>query len=243
MTSELDILFQDEHLIAVNKPPGLATHAGEGHRERNLVSELQSWLEAHEVAFEPPLAPANRLDVDVSGVVLFALGAEARSRLGKLIQEQRLRKVYWAVVAGRTRNKGVINRDVPDDGRSKPARTRYRTLATSGRFSLLKLTIETGRKHQIRRHLVAIGHPILGDRRYGHTKAAVGFRRRFDVERIMLHARQITCDHPMTGQRLHVVASPDADWGDIVEQLELSGQQALQPPEHADDAGADESED
>lgn len=224
--SELDILYRDEHLLAVNKPAGLATHAAEGHREKNLVAMLQRWLESQGIAFEGPLAPANRLDAEVSGIILFALDAETRTRLGKLVQAQGLRKVYWAIVAGRTRHKGVINRDIVDDGVARTARTRYRTLSTSGRFSLIKVSIDTGRKHQIRRHLTAIGHPILGDRRYGHTRAAVGFRRRFEVERIMLHARQITCEHPMTGRRLHLVCSPDASWFDIMDELGL----ALAPP-------------
>lgn len=217
----LDVLRLHADLLAVNKPAGIPVHAGQGHDD-HLIARVERHLTREGLAFEGPLGPANRLDRDVSGVVLIGLTADMRAALAARFEAREVRKVYVAAVLGKTWDKGVINRPL---GRGKtapkPARTRYRRLATTGKTSFLKLTAETGLSHQIRRHLAGIQHPILGDDRYGSTRGATRWREQMGLDRIMLHARQITLEHPTTGERFHVVASPDDAWQRVITRLGL----------------------
>lgn len=217
----LDVLFQDAHLLAVNKPAGLAVHPGLDNEEENLVVWVRRHLEASSIQVEG-LAPANRLDKEASGIVLFGLTPDAKTGLGKLFETHQVKKSYWIITSGRLRDKGVINRALKrGDETEKLSKTKYKTIASSEKASLAKAWTESGRTHQVRRHLASIGHPILGDVRYGYTKAATTARKQLSFQRILLHARQITCTHPVTGDRLHLVASPGAEWDSIVSRLGL----------------------
>ncbi len=128
--------------------------------------------------------------------------------------------------------KGVINRPLKAPGKKGPAqeaRTRYRLLSSTGDHSYIKVQPDTGRTHQVRRHLAGVSHPILGDIRHGFAPAARQFLSKFKVDRIMLHARQLSLPHPITGERVHIVATPDSGWFDILEALGLSNP-AGKPP-------------
>jgi len=222
-TPLLDVLFHDEHLIAVNKPAPLAVHST-GQDDDHLIARVLEHLNTHNIPFEPPLAPANRLDRGTSGLVLVPLTADARHATAERFAQREVRKVYWAMTLGRTRPKGAINRPLKPPGKDpkpQPARTRYRQLAATAQHSLLWVQPDTGRTHQVRRHLAGIGHPILGDTRHGVKRGALAFRQRFNVDRHMLHARQLSLAHPITDARLHIVATPNPDWFDILEALGL----------------------
>ncbi len=219
-TADLDVLFRDEHLIALNKPTGVAVHPSPGHQQDNLRCRLQAYLEANAIPFDAPLAPANRLDLEASGVVIFALTTTCRTALGTCFADKSVEKTYWVIVHGRLRPKGVINKAL-GRGREekKEARTRYRSLAHTAQHSLAKAWTSTGRTHQVRRHFAAIGHPLLGDTRYGSKRHQ---QQNSTCARLFLHARQVDFIHPITGQALRILASPDELWRQTVDAFPIA---------------------
>lgn len=169
--------------IAIHKPFGLRMHPANADGEDDLVA----WL-GRQPDLPPEMAPAHRLDLGASGIVLCSPSAEGRRELARWFAEGLVQKTYLAVVHGRTHKKGTIQRKLADGRRKKPldAVTRYRRLEWLGGFTLVKAQPETGRKHQLRRHLHGIGHPIVGDDRYRprHRRRIPGF-----PGRLWLHAR------------------------------------------------------
>ena len=183
--SEPIILSRDGSLWAVHKPAGMLVHATAGD-----TSDLMHWLESHHESARG-IAPCHRLDVGTSGVVLCSTDASVRGEIGAAFAAGTVKKQYLALVYGATHKRGVIKRPLKS-ARSKgmvEARTRYLRLELFGGFSLVQLNPETGRKHQIRRHLKGIGHPIVGDTRYGPRR----FRRVPGFPgRLWLHAKRLT---------------------------------------------------
>ncbi len=156
------ILASHGPVVAVFKPAGVMVHPG---TDGSL--DLVTWLEHHPDA-PPGLVPVHRLDKDASGLVLCAGDPRDRAEASGWFQEGTIRKVYLALCQGHAHKKGVIRRSLADARRRKPLRavTRYRLHEALGGFSLLRVEPETGRKHQIRRHLHGVGLPIVGDDRY-----------------------------------------------------------------------------
>jgi len=170
-------------LWALAKPAGMAVHpAGEA-----AGLDLVTWALTQADA-PPGMSPVNRLDRGTSGLVLMSADAELRGRLGQAFAQGKVRKDYRALVHGRARKKGVIRRPLPDSrrGRALEAVTRYRLLEALGRCSYLRVRPETGRKHQIRRHLAGVGLPVLGDRRHGERSDPPGA-----PERLWLHCARL----------------------------------------------------
>lgn len=186
-----DILYEDGWIIAFNKPPGLPMHHAAEVGPDNLVDSATSFIRSREQAAHPDrlitlsLRPINRLDRGTSGVVLLAKSSSAAGMFGRTVMEGGLSKLYLAMVSGRLSGSGEITAAV--DG--KEAATRYESLAATGSSSLVALWPLTGRMHQLRLHLRHIGHPILGDRRYGgpHLPAYAGH---------FLHAFSTSFVHP-----------------------------------------------
>ena len=200
------VCFRDRHLLVVDKPAGLLSVPGRGERHGDCV--LRRVQICH-----PGARVVHRLDMDTSGLLLFALHAEAQSRLSRLFQAHGVDKQYLAVVAGRLPGvRGTIDlplaadwpnrpRQCVDQARGKPALTRWARLtydphADRSRLLLMPLT---GRSHQLRVHLQALGHPILGDPLYGDDST------RGAAQRLLLHARRLAFEHPFEpGRRLDV---------------------------------------
>jgi 23S rRNA pseudouridine1911/1915/1917 synthase len=211
----LRIVYEDDDLIVVDKPAGMAVHPSPGHESGTLVQAL--------LAHSPRLSRAggagrpgivHRLDKDTSGLIIAAKTDKAHVALAKQLHDRKIEKTYVALVEGRIEPpEGTIDAPIArhpahrqkmaivEGGRD--ARTRYRVMQDFERYSLLELHPETGRTHQLRVHLASIGHPVAGDRIYG-AKRDDAFPRQF------LHAQRLVFTHPRTNERLEVEA-PLAD--------------------------------
>lgn len=155
----LDILFEDSHILIANKPSSLPMHRT-AECEDNLVNVGQSYMIQRETPCK--LYPVNRLDRGTSGAVILAKSSSSAGIYGRQVKETGLDKLYLALVWGATDESGIINEPLDD----KESETRFRTLMTGDNCSLLAVTPISGRMHQIRRHMAAIGHPVMGDKRY-----------------------------------------------------------------------------
>lgn len=200
--ARLPILFDDDDLIAIDKPPGLLSVSTDAERERTALALTRD--AARRPGRPADLWPVHRLDREASGVLLFARSREVRNRVQA--DWANTQKVYLALVEGVPEPAdGTIDQPLwEDDGLrvrvgahpdAKAARTRYRTLECGRDASRLEVELDTGRKHQIRAHLAWLGHPIVGDDRYG-TSAA----------RLCLHAWRLVLRHPADGRELRLEA-------------------------------------
>jgi RluA family pseudouridine synthase len=210
------VIFEDAHILALNKPAGLSSQGGRG--QVHTLDELL-WAFAKSSGNRPRLV--HRLDRDTSGVILTARTKPAAAFLGKALMGRRVRKTYLAIVMpgapeparglietplrrdeqGREAYMRVCAADHPD---AETARTRYRTLCEGQGAALVELSPETGRMHQIRVHLASIGRPIAGDSRYGGALMLAGA----PVPRLMLHAAALEFPHPDGGRRRLAAAAP-----------------------------------
>jgi 23S rRNA pseudouridine955/2504/2580 synthase len=231
------VLHEDADLLAVDKPAGLAAHPGTGIEGATLVEMSRAYLKVPDdlppTEFRP--SPAHRLDRETSGVVLVAKHRKAMVRLGELFTEGgEVRKTYLALAKGKLpREAGTIDLPLSEHeqtGRSKAARgvnmqaaiTRWKVLASNKDASLLSVRIETGRTHQIRRHLEAAGHPVAGDRRYGDFAWNRGARQRWGLRRMFLHAWRLELPHPVTGAPLRLEAPLPAELAEVLSRANLA---------------------
>jgi len=228
----LAVLHEDEHLLAIDKPAGLAIHPGSGI-EGPTVVELARAHVGPVAAGEFEASPAHRLDRDTSGVVLVAKTRKAMVRLTELFTAGVVEKRYLALVLGRlSEQRGVI--DLPLAEHEQTARSRaqrgiklqaavthWERLSECATASLLACRIETGRTHQIRRHLAAMGHPIAGDRRHGDHAVNRVLRREAGLCRMFLHAERISLEHPMSGARLVFSTQLPPDLAEVLVKLGL----------------------
>jgi 23S rRNA pseudouridine955/2504/2580 synthase len=189
----IDLLWQDDHLLVLNKPAGLATHPS-AETDENLVEIASAWLEKR-TNYPVRTYPVNRLDRGTSGVVLLATSSTCAGILGKQIQEEGLDKVYLAVVEGTLTGSSEINQ--PLEG--KDSLSRYRSLATGKNHSFLLVEPLTGRTHQIRRHLSMIGHQVAGDKRYNAAPMPA-------LSGIALHSFRTVLRHPVNDIQLTICA-------------------------------------
>ena len=220
---DFEVIHDDPHLMVVTKPAGLAIHPGTGISGATLVDQVRAHLDADPEAQGFTPAPAHRLDKETSGVVLVARTRTAMAGLTAAFTKGEVHKTYLAVVKGRmTGREGEIDLALQahqQTAKSKaqrgpkyqPAVTHWRVVSESGQVSLLEVRPGTGRTHQIRRHLAAVGHPIVGDRRYGDFPFNREAKATFGISRQILHAWRLELAHPVTGERLSFVAPPPAD--------------------------------
>lgn len=235
MNPALEIVFHDEHLVAINKPSGLLVHRSpiDRHETRFALQLLRDQL-------GQPVFPVHRLDKPTSGLLLFALSAPIARLLGEQFQHQQVRKTYLAVVRGHCLGEGLIDHplkedpdDYADSRQDKPAQdaqTRYRHLASvelpfqvdkypSSRYSLVECQPLTGRKHQIRRHLKHINHPIIGDAKHGKGRHNRMFQQALGCQRLLLAATEMALSHPVEQTPLTLVAPLEANFYQLLHQL------------------------
>ncbi len=210
----IDVIYEDADLVAVNKPPGMTVHPSPGHSTATLVNALLARIkDLSGIGGEMRPGIVHRLDRDTSGIILIAKNDAAHNAIARQLTERRVEKTYVALVEGTPKpDEGVIDAPIARDPRNRQrmaivqggreALTRYRTTERFTGSSLIEVHPKTGRTHQIRVHLAAIGHPIVGDRIYGRPSPL--------IERQFLHARAIAFDHPRTGDRTELEA-PLAD--------------------------------
>ncbi|MEB2346579.1 MAG: pseudouridine synthase [Deltaproteobacteria bacterium] len=197
---EVPVLYEDDTLLAVDKPPHLPTVP---HPERpgSLLERVRALPGAGAAV------PAHRLDAETSGVCLFARSAAEVARVQAALADPAVGKRYLALVRGVGRARGRIARPIVEEGRARPAATRYRRLSVVSGHALLAVEPETGRTHQIRRHLAGVGQPVLGDERYGHAPSNRHLAERAGLDRPFLHCAALAL--PSLGLRLEVPLAPD----------------------------------
>lgn len=223
----LTVLHRDEHLVAIDKPPGLLVHRTQlaAHEDEAALQRLRDQLGR-------PVWPVHRLDRGTSGVLLFALSPEAASLLGAMFEQGRMDKRYLALVRGwPQQDEGLIDHplardpELPSAGQTLlEAQTRWRVLnriewpiAIDPRFAttrvaLLEAEPLQGRRHQIRRHLKHIAHPILGDATHGKGPLNRAVAAHLGLQRLWLHAQRLELVHPVSGAVLRLEAAPDASF-------------------------------
>ena len=220
----LPVLYRDEHIVVIDKPPNLLVHRSEidRHETRFAIQILRDQIGQR-------VWPAHRLDRGTSGVLLFGLSPEIGGQLGRQFEAGTIDKRYWAVVRGHPPAAGSIDHPLSrqrDDYEFKgefssdatqPALTRFRKLAEielpvmvdrypSSRYALLELEPVTGRRHQIRRHLKHIAHPVIGDATYGKGRHNRFFASELACHRLLLACVGMAFDHPSSGRRLEIKA-------------------------------------
>lgn len=237
----LEIIYQDEWLVAVNKPSGWLVH--------------RSWLDRHETVFVMQTVrdqigkhvfTVHRLDRPTSGVLLMALSSEVAHLLSQQFENHQIQKRYHAVTRGWLEDEAVLDyplveeldkiadKKATQNKDPQPAVTHYRGMATvempvpvgrypTARYSLVELEPKTGRKHQLRRHMSHLRHPMIGDSKHGDLRQNRGAAEHFGCERLMLHASQLSLNHPVTGEPLCIRASLDDTWMQMMSQFGWRG--------------------
>lgn len=210
---ELEIIYRDEHLIAINKPHGLLVHRSKYANEAKVfaLQELRNQINCH-------VYPCHRIDRKTSGVLLFALSEEANTAMQKLFAENKVDKSYLAIVRGFTDDVGTIDYALINDrGTKQDAISHFKTLEkvelpialgkfSTSRYSLVEVKPKTGRYHQIRKHFAHIFHPIIGDRPHGCNKQNRLFKEKWDITTMALHASEISFIHPICGHLVSIQA-------------------------------------
>lgn len=232
------VLYEDDEILIVDKG---------SHEPTTPQAEYASSLvqRARRLPGAGEAVPVHRIDIGTSGLVMLAKKADYTARWQAVLAAETSRKIYVAGARGVTPSKGAITRELREDGKMYPARTRYRRLAVASGHSVLRVIPEQGRTHQIRRHLAAIGHPVLGDDRYGHAPTNRFFEEKNALDRTFLHCVRLEFDHPTENQRMIIEAPMPGDLRGVLERtsgpgtlrflehknaLGHSGQSSLPPP-------------
>ncbi len=203
------VAYEDEHLLVVDKPAGVVVHPARGHRRGTLAQALAGRAAGGEEAWRAGIV--HRLDRDTSGLLVVAKSDDVHRALKAALAARALEREYLALVEGRPparsgtieapigRDRRIRTRISTDTDTPRAAVTHFALERALPRASLLRVRLQTGRTHQIRVHLQAIGHPVCGDPEYGHAGL-------YGLERQFLHATRLAFEHPMTGERLDVTS-------------------------------------
>jgi len=222
----LDILYEDKYLVAINKPHGLLVHpSGKADEDREtamylLKEQLDKWIYV-----------THRLDSKTAGVILFAVNAKVQKKINHQFEKRLTKKVYYAIVRGYTDDADTIDYALTNTkGKTQEAITHYETIVRTeidvplgehetSRYSLVKLMPETGRYHQIRKHLAHIDHPIIGDRPHGCNKQNRMFKKVFNSMTMFLHARSLKFYHPREEKDIEIKAPLQPEFKNMLTTL------------------------
>ncbi|WP_075183181.1 tRNA pseudouridine(65) synthase TruC [Pantoea sp. 1.19] len=233
----LEVLYQDRWLVAINKPAGWLVHRSwlDRHEKVVVMQTLRDQLDRH-------VFTVHRLDRPTSGVLLLGLSSEVARRLAQQFEQHQLQKTYHALVRGwlsgadrldypllEERDK-IADKHASGERVLQSATTRWQSLAQVekpvpvGRYDCVRYTLvalqpETGRKHQLRRHMAHLRHPIIGDTRHGDLRQNRAAASHFDCGRLMLHASELALTHPVTGEPLRLRAGLDRHWQNMMQQF------------------------
>ena len=225
----LEILFEDDHIIAINKPHGLLVHKSPIARNVDTfaIQELRNQIDQR-------VHPVHRIDRKTSGVLLFTKNQELIAPLQQQFREKIVEKKYRAILRGYTDDEGLIDYPLTNDkGKVQEAQTAYITLAktevnvpfgkfNTSRYSLVEATPKTGRMHQLRKHFAHILHPIIGDRPHGCNKQNKLFLEKWQMSKMMLHAKSLQIAHPVNGQKILIEADVSSEFKRTLEFLEFN---------------------
>ena len=222
----LPILFQDEHYVIINKPHNLLVHRTSISEEKEefalqvLRDQLGCWV-----------SPSHRIDRKTSGLLVFSKSKEADSAMGKLFQENQVKKVYLALVRGYLPESGTCDRSLENEkGKIQEAITHYKCLQkveleievsrySKSRYSLAEIRPETGRMHQIRRHFAQMRHYLIGDKTHGECKQNKMFEERFGLNTMLLNASELSVDHPFTNEKIELKAKMSEEFQRILNEM------------------------
>lgn len=221
----LDVVFEDETLLVINKPAGLVVHPGSGNWSGTLMNALLHHVPGIEAV--PRAGIVHRLDKDTSGLLVVAKTLEAQTDLVRQLQARTVRRIYLALAAGAMKHEGTVNEPigrhpsqrikmaiVPENRGGKPAITNIRILEAFTYTTFVECSLETGRTHQIRVHMAAIHHPLVGDQVYGKRNPKVP-----EFHRQALHATRLGLVHPLTGLKMQWEVPMPPDMRDLLYQL------------------------
>lgn len=235
--SSLDIIYQDKFIVAIHKPAGLLVHKSPIDKHeiyyamKILRNQIGQWV-----------YPVHRLDKPTSGILLFALHSDIASQLSEEFEKRLVKKTYQAIVRGYTPESGTIEHALKEiavfkqlqkaiaQKEPQEATTTFRNINTfelpisdgrfpSSRYSLVELKPETGRKHQLRRHMKHISHPIIGDVKYGKGSHNRLFQEQFNSNRLLLAATKLVVTHPVLNQALVLECPPESSFSNTLAQL------------------------
>jgi tRNA pseudouridine65 synthase len=209
------VLYRSAALVAVDKPAGLAVHRGQSHDPVHALELVRDAVGAY-------VYPVHRLDRATSGVLVFALSSEAARDVGVALASGSVEKRYLALVRGAPPDHARVEHALSQDEEGKPpqpACTELSTLARYGRYALVEARPETGRTHQIRRHLKHLSCPIIGDVRYGKGEHNRWFRSEYGFHRLALHASSLTLEDPSNRERVTIDCPLPAAFASVLEAL------------------------
>ncbi len=223
---ELEIIYRDDNLIAINKPHGLLVHRSEysGIADEYAVQKLRNQLGQR-------VHPCHRIDRKTGGVLLFSLNSEYNSLMQQQFATNEIKKKYLAIVRGFTEDSGIIDYPLTNDsGKTQEAITEYKTLQRAelnipfgkfetSRYSLVEVFPQTGRMHQIRKHFAHILHPIIGDRPHGCNKQNRMFKEKFNMTTMMLHAQEISFKYPATNEEIKIQADLQSEFQRMIQMM------------------------
>lgn len=224
----LEILFEDEFLIAINKPHGLLVH-----RSKIASDATEFALQLLRDQINQKVYPCHRLDRKTSGVLLFAKDEASNSAMQKQFMHNEVQKSYLAILRGWSNDSETIEYSLfNENGTSQEAITHYKLIAKSelpfssgknptSRYSLVRATPQTGRMHQLRRHFAHIFHPIIGDRPHGCNKQNKLFLERYNMNSMLLHAESIMFSHPYSNEMITIFAEVSSEFNRMQLELEL----------------------
>jgi tRNA pseudouridine65 synthase len=223
---QLEIIYQDDYLVAVNKPHNIPVHKSKMARNKSIfvVPQLRNQIGQH-------VYPIHRLDSKTSGVLLFALSGDICGQVQQQFMDHSVTKKYWAIVRGHISAEGHIDYDLTNnEGKTQQAITDFKRLKTTeinipfgkhatSRYSFVEVYPKTGRYHQLRKHFAHLRHPIIADRPHGCNKQNKFFKTHFNHTTMLLHCQELGFEHPITGKNITVSAPIQPDFANALDFL------------------------